>query len=415
MEPSKKGRLVQLLWSEMTRPRLHTRRQVIDNIMSRQWRSIVGVHHPPSSVTQPNGAGQITSQVKDTRAEQTASDGSLETRDTTILVEFPRDMNDFEHRFWNETTQDTEAPVLLTNPNTLVKPQKNSIDASHPSIAAATIIGIIVSGAICFLLFWYIRRERRRRRLSQIQSPSSDLFSPSSLTLGPETSKTLDDFLMRDVPPERASLMFSRTRSPYVTYLIDGANRRSNRNSYDESSRLIKLDTLDTLTRVSTDITRPSFMLSEFSSSLPSPSLQGTSAQHISTTSPRASMASTVTPSPRSSQLWITTTTATTASASTERSRFLTQESIASQALQSPRRSHALPSLASPIMQPRSSNASKSSSRYSGSNGVRSSPRGINDPRGARHVRTRSSQSVSPSVSPIAESTPSPFFRLSEA
>ncbi|KAJ5684673.1 uncharacterized protein N7477_001018 [Penicillium maclennaniae] len=427
MTPFKKSRLVQLLWSEMTRRRVCTPRQVFSDIVSRQQRSTIEIHHSPPSATRPNGAEQIRPQVKDTRPEQTPSDESFESRDTSLRAEFRRGNNDFEHRFWNETTKDAESPVLA-DPNIIVKPNKSLIDATHPSIAAATIIGVIVFGAICFLLFWYIRRERRRRRLSEIQSPSSDLFNPSSLTLGPETSKTLDDFLMRDVPPERTSLMFSRTRSPSVTYLIDEANRHSNRNSYDESSTLTKLETLDSLTRVSADGVRPIFMLPDLSSSLPGPSLQTTSAQHTSITSPRASLAGTLPPSPRSSQLWTTTTAATTASTSIKRSSLLAQQSSVSQASQPMHKSQALPSPVTSLMQPRSSNSntSRTSRRYSGGDIVRSSPRGIYDSRGARPVRTRSSQSVSPNVSPHAESnssghlpsipsTPSPLFRFSDA
>lgn len=422
MTPFKKSHLVQILWSKMTRPPLGTRRQAINNIISQQQRSIIEIHDSPPSDTHPNGAGQVTLQTKDIRPEQTSSDGTLETRDTSSPADFQRGMNDFQHRFWNETTQNVISPVLPADPNTIVKSQKSSINVSHASIAAVTIISIIVFGAICFLLFWYIRRERRRRRLSEIQSPSSDLFNPSSLSLGPETSKTLDDFLMRDVPPERTSLMFSRTRSPSVTYVVDGANRRSNRNSYDESSSLTKLDTLDTLTRVSTDGNRPTFMLSDFSSSLLNPSPRSTSALHTSTTSPRASMATTVPPSPRSSHLWTTTTAATTASTSTKRSSLLAQQSTKSQASQSSHKSHALPSPANSLMQPRSSNASKSSRRHSGSSIVRSSPRGIDEPRGARHVRARSSQNASPVAdsnssgqAPSIPSTPSPLFQFSEA
>lgn len=424
MTTFKKSTLVQLLWSEMATSRRRARRQaIIDNILFQQQRSIIEIHHPPPSDTRLDGAELITPLVRNTQAKQT-SERSLEKRDIAIPKASPEDANEVKLRFWNETTQHAESQVLVADPKTLVKPQKSTIDASHPSIAAATIIGIIVFGAICFLLFWYIRRERRRRRLrrlSQIHSPNSDLFNPSSLTLGPETSKTLDDFLMRDIPPERTSLMFSRTRSPSVTYLVDGANR-GNRNSYDESSSLTKLETLDTLTRASTDATRPSLMLSEFSSSLPNPSPQSTSAQQTSTTSPRASMSSSVPSSPRSSLLWVTTTAATTASATTEKSSLLAQKPSSVRISQSPCSSNALPSPASSLMQPRSSNISKSSSRLSSGSIVRSAPRGIYDPRGVRQVRTPSSQSASPIAEstssgqlPSIPSTPSPLFRFSEA
>lgn len=425
MGSCKKGTVTLPAWSEMITTGLHARRQrIMDSVLSQKPQSNIELHRPPPSDIKPRDARHLMPlrmlKVNGPRAE-ILPDRNPETRDAAISTKPQNETNEVEHRFWNETTSEyADSPALLTNAGNLVKPANTSLNSGHPSIAAATIIGIIVFGAICFLLFWYIRRERQRRRLRQIQSPSQDLSNPSSLSLGPETSKTLDDFLMRDVPPERASLMFSRTRSPSVTYVVDEANPRSNRNSYDESSSLTKLDTLDTLTRVSAD--RLSFMLSDLPFSLLCPSPQYTSAQHISITSKRASMASTAPPSPRSSQLWTTTTAATTASGTTERSSLLAQETASSRTSQSVHTSNVLPSPASTSMQPRSSKDSRGSSRYSGSSVVRSSPREIIDSRGAQHVISRSSQSVSP----IAESTtsgnspsslaiPSPLFRFSEA
>ncbi|KAJ5212552.1 uncharacterized protein N7498_004198 [Penicillium cinerascens] len=406
---------------------LHARRQrIMDSVLSQPPQSNIELHHPPPSDIQPHDAGHLATLrmlvVNGPRAE-TVPDRNPETRDAAISIKPQNETNEVEHRFWNETTSEyADSPALLANTGNLAKPSNTSLNSGHPSIAAATIIGVIIFGAICFLLFWYIRRERRRRHLRQIQSPSQDLFNPSSLSLGPETSKTLDDFLMRDVPPERASLMFSRTRSPSVTYVVDEANPRSNRNSYDESSSLTKLDTLDTLTRLSVDGTRLSFMLSELPFSLQGPSPQYPATQHTSITSKRASLASTVPPSPRSSQLWTTTTAATTASGTTEKSSLLAQETASSRTSQSIHTSNGLPSPASASMQPHSSNGSRGSSQYSGGSVVRSSPREIIDPRGPQHVISRSSQSVSPIAEstisgnlPSGPATPSPLFRFSEA
>ncbi|OQD77658.1 hypothetical protein PENDEC_c002G04612 [Penicillium decumbens] len=224
--------------------RLHARRQgIMDSDLSQQPKSIIELHHPPPPDTNdPQHLPPLQMlKVKDTRAEQTLSTENTETRDTAIPIKSQNETNEVEHRFWNETTsQDTDSPASLNNTTTIAK-AKTTLKISHASIAAATIIGIIIFGAISFLLFWYIRRERRAR-LRRIQSSDQDLFNPSSLTLAPETSKTLDDFLMKDIPPERASLMFSRTRSPSVTYVVDEINH-SNRNSFDGPSVLTKLDT----------------------------------------------------------------------------------------------------------------------------------------------------------------------------
>lgn len=129
--------------------------------------------------------------------------------------------------------------------------------AKKPSIAAATIIASITFFAIVFLLIWYLKRRRQqkaRQRLN-IENQLEDPFNVSSLILNEDTSKSLDEFLLKDIEPERTSLMFSRSRSPSFTFVVDENYRRTPtrlyRGNYDASS--MDLSKLDSLTRVTTD------------------------------------------------------------------------------------------------------------------------------------------------------------------
>ncbi|KAJ5660055.1 hypothetical protein N7507_006506 [Penicillium longicatenatum] len=136
--------------------------------------------------------------------------------------------------------------------------------AKKPSIAAAIIIATTTFFALIFLLIWYLkkRRERRARQRLDMENQLEDPFNESSLALAEDTSKDLDRFLLRDLEPERTSLMFSRSRSPSFTFVIDEYDRRNPtsklyRSSYDASSAM-SLSKLDSLTRVSTDGPKPS-------------------------------------------------------------------------------------------------------------------------------------------------------------
>lgn len=129
--------------------------------------------------------------------------------------------------------------------------------AKKPSIAAATIIASITFFAIVFLLIWYLKRRRQqkaRQRLN-IENQLEDPFNVSSLVLNEDTSKSLDEFLLKDIEPERTSLMFSRSRSPSFTFVVDENYRRTPtrlyRGNYDASST--DLSKLDSMTRVTTD------------------------------------------------------------------------------------------------------------------------------------------------------------------
>ncbi|KAJ5691335.1 hypothetical protein N7488_012070 [Penicillium malachiteum] len=145
------------------------------------------------------------------------------------------------------------------------KPKASSWSyANKPAIAAASILGTLTFFAIVFLAVWYIKRVRARR-LRAIRNESQDIFCQSTLTLTDDTSKTLDTFLMKDLEPERTSLMFSRSRSPSFAFVVEESDRQSPVNglyraSYDASSNSISK--MDSLSRVSTDISRPSMMVS---------------------------------------------------------------------------------------------------------------------------------------------------------
>ncbi|KAJ5946626.1 hypothetical protein N7454_003465 [Penicillium verhagenii] len=157
-------------------------------------------------------------------------------------------------------------------PNAKAKPahkpsESNWNYAKKPSIAAASIIGAITFFAIIFLIVWYVRRRRQRKRLGlqlqDMENQLQDTFNQSSLTLNEDASKSLDDFLRKDIEPERTSLMFSRSRSPSLSFIVDENDRQRSpssrlyRTSYEASS-----NTLGNLTRVSTEDSKPRTVLS---------------------------------------------------------------------------------------------------------------------------------------------------------
>ena len=236
--------------------------------------------------------------------------------------------------------------------------------AKKPSIAAASILGIIVFFAIVYLVVWYVKRERSRR-LRELQSASQDPFCLSTLTLTEDTSKTLDDFLMKEVQPERTSLMFSRSRSPSFTFLVDESDRQSPISrlyptSSDTSSK--SLSKSSSSVRVSADAIRPGMMMPDLS-----PSTSNTYHKAPS----RASISSAVPPSQRSSALWTTTTSSTTDSSSnsTILSPVFTQKeaqsSMTSGSQSGGRSIHSVTSPAGSLARSGHSSASRASSRYS--------------------------------------------------
>lgn len=361
--------------------------------------------------------------------------------DPTITNNTPQNTSETDPRFWNETS----TPNL---PTPLSSRQKSTSSPSaayrKPSIAAATIIGVLVLAAITFLSIYYIRREKRARRARRLQEqsqPQDDPFGQSSLSLTAETGKALDDFLMKDVKPVRTSIMFSRSPSPSVTYVVDETERRSNRNSYNASAA--SLHKIETLARVSSDRTRWSSRGSDRSSS----SVREAQAmlQPTGSASPRVSMSSTKPPTVRSYRLSMSSPDETTPSTTTT-----TESSLQSPELPSPRSSQSISGMSSIQKTPSrpdsgifllpsvsgASHSSHASSRLSAQSMARTEPRAINNAGGLRRSHARSgshSHSLSQvNISPITESlesgsglgssiqltpdrsTPSPMFRLSE-
>ncbi|KAJ6006351.1 hypothetical protein N7451_004295 [Penicillium sp. IBT 35674x] len=149
-------------------------------------------------------------------------------------------------------------PRLTAKVKSTHKPKgSNWAYAKKPSIAAATIIASVTFFAIVFLLIWYLkrRRDQKARQRLNMDNQLEDSFNVSSLVLNEDTSKSLDEFLLKDIEPERTSLMFSRSCSPSFTFVVDESYRRPPtrlyRGNYDASS--MDLTKLDSLTRVTTD------------------------------------------------------------------------------------------------------------------------------------------------------------------
>lgn len=220
------------------------------------------------------------------------------------------------------------------------------------AIATAAILGILTLGALTYLVVWYLRRRLRARRLRRQQSQGNDQFDQSAVSLAEDTSRTLDDFLMKDIQPERSSIMFNRSESgsPSITIIIDDTDD-ADRCKSSPQPYLTKQDTTPsssadtyTSTQTSTQESDPDDLRSDrtqwsssgqrSSSTTPrastswsaipisrasttsgsTPSYQaqrGSSGQHSLTTTPRASISSSVIPTSRSSQIWTTTSDST--------------------------------------------------------------------------------------------------------
>lgn len=358
-------------------------------------------------------------------------------------------------RFWTEDTPTSRAaaspmPSTKNKHIAVIKSTKSEWSLDKGSIAAVVIISIVTVSCLAFLGYWYVARECKARRRRRRRASETNPFDQSSVTLGDETSRTLDEFLLKDVEPERASLMFSRSRSPSLAYVVDEADRQSakasSRNSYEAHlNSVLRMDPL----RVSTDDPRPSFVISELTDSSTSKSGSRSSGQksrssaskngstptsssnetpnisqsnssaskHSSTpptslsiesynasqhTSPRVSVTSTAPPATtRSSQLW-----ATTSADTTEKSSLMGYDQSPRSSLSISRSSNISPGYTTSQLPSRSqhaSNASQSSSHYS-----RSLPRMINDAGASRRNHERSSYSAhsrTMTISPIAESS----------
>lgn len=278
--------------------------------------------------------------------------------------------------------------------------RSSSVFNGKPSIAAATVLGVVTFAALLFLAIWYIRHNRRRRQ-HKLLNQNQD-FGQSEITLGEDTSKTLDDFLMKDVPLERTSFMFSRSESPSITFVVDEAERSALNKCYSPS--INSLSKIETITRISNDGARPSLLSSELTAA---PSLQGTLANSSSSkpgstgsAAPRASMSS--------SQLWTTITSSTECPSLTSRETTAPPTAGSSQVWTTTTGSTETGSIASRETQFRLSNGSRASGRLSAQGqpqgGIRLS-NGDNPGLRRYHARERSQSPQSTVVgSPVAES-----------
>jgi hypothetical protein len=185
------------------------------------------------------------------------------------------------------------------------------------AIAATVILSVLTFTALAYLLVWYFRRRLRSRRLRHQHCQDDDMFGQSAVSLAEDTSKTLDEFLMADVQPQRSSLMHRRSQSPSINMIFEDPDHCDNLprpylTIYDTS--ISTLTPVTTLTQVSTQ-SGPS----ELS---PSTTKETTSGQRSSSSTPRASTSSAV-PNAGSSR-WTTT------SASTNTRSRLSRDSIRS-------------------------------------------------------------------------------------
>ncbi|KAJ5811713.1 hypothetical protein N7474_008014 [Penicillium riverlandense] len=215
-------------------------------------------------------------------------------------------------RFWDSST-----PAAIVIPSEMAfpkgsKPPTTQKNYRKSSIAAATIMTVVTLSAIIFLVMWYVRRARRERRQREKEELSRNALGPSTFTLTEDTAQVLDDFLMieEEQQSERASIMFSRSRSPSLSFVVDETDRRSSmtrlyRTSLDASATgLSKNETSST--HMSTEGTaRPSTSTPDrYTHSSQNLSVQQQPSSPVS----RLSQSSAVPPTERSSQLWSTTT-----------------------------------------------------------------------------------------------------------
>lgn len=325
----------------------------------------------------------------------------------------------------------TPTSPMAPAPSIPAKKSNGSPKFIKPSIAAATIVGIIFVAGGVFLLVWYIRRERRARRLRGMQTgnQSQDPFCQSTLTLNEDSDRTLNEFLMKDLRPERTSLMFNNSHSPSsFTLFVNDTNHPST-----STNSLRKVDSAMTITPVITEESQPIFVVSDITeTNTSSPTSPETPKE---STTPPLSMASTAPSTERSSQLWTTTTGTTTtgtttATVMTELSSLLDNpDPGSSRASQStPRPTDVPPFSGASDLITHLSSSSRASSRYSRSV-TRAKPRSIDEQRSERRERTSSHRRSESTVSspmgedlsaqssslPTIPPAPTPLFRLSEA
>ncbi|KAJ5995455.1 hypothetical protein N7481_002432 [Penicillium waksmanii] len=392
------------------------------------------------------------------------------SKETEGIKDATQDEMQSKARFWSENAATYNAaatPITSAKSKNVAvtKSTKSEWGLDKGSIAAVVIISILTFACLAFLGYWYVARECKARRCRRLRA-NDNPFDQSSLTLGEETSKALDEFLMKNVEPERTSIMFSRSRSPSITYAVDEADRRNtkaSRNSYEAS--LNSILRMDHLARESADGARPSFIISDMTDSSGSKTISSGSKSDsscsktisksssssgsksgstdpngrdstppttVSTATPRGSLelsprdsvgSSILPPTTRSSQLW-----ATTSAETTEMSSLLSNDQKSPRSsLLSSYSSNMLPSSVSSLVPSysrsrRASNASQSSGRYFVQNPVHSLPRMINDSGNSRRNHHRSYSSRSMTISPIEESPdslgtapPASLFRFSDA
>ncbi|KAJ5827451.1 hypothetical protein N7447_004214 [Penicillium robsamsonii] len=193
---------------------------------------------------------------------------------------------------------------------------RGSGDYGKLAIATATILGILTLGALIYLLVWYVRRRLRARRLRRQGSHENDQFDQSAVSLAEDTGRTLDDFLMKEIQPERSSIMFNRSRSPSMTIIIGDADIvRCKSPSRPYLTRYDMAASSSADTHILTQILTQESSTDEPRSDQTQWSSSG---RRSSSTTPRASTSSSVVPSSGSSQMW--TTTASTPSDRTQTS-----------------------------------------------------------------------------------------------
>ncbi|KAJ5158947.1 uncharacterized protein N7500_008598 [Penicillium coprophilum] len=314
---------------------------------------------------------------------------------------------------------------------------RGSANYGKLAIATATILGILTLGALTYLLIWYVRRRLRAQRLYH-QGSHENEFDQSAVSLAEDTGRTLDDFLMKDIQPERNSIMFNRSRSPSITIIIDDPNTvrckspprpspiqhgtaastsadpytltqiptqesitdepRSDLTQWSSSERRSSSTTPRASTSSSVVPTSGSSQIWTTTTSAPSDQTQtSSSGQHSSNTTPRASISSSVVPTAGSSQIWTTT------SAGTETFSLLSQSSNYSHHPQSP--TGPSTSRNSQVYTRRSNAASGASSRPSSAGVLQAASRMFNEAEASRMVYSRNMNSFT-STTPTPPTSP---------
>ncbi|CAI7610177.1 unnamed protein product [Penicillium glandicola] len=242
-------------------------------------------------------------------------------------------------------------------------------DYGKLAIATASILGVLTFGALIFLLVWYVRRRLRAQRCRREESQENDQFDQSAVSLAEDTtSSSTDTHTLTQISTQESS-----TDEP-----------RSDQTQWSSSGR------------------------------------------RSSSTTPRASISSSVIPTSRSSQIWTTTSSGTqseqtrrsssgqnsssttprasiSSSVGTERFSLLSQSSNYTHRHQSPTGPSA--SRSSQVYM-RRSNTSGASSRPSSAGVLQSASRMFNEAEASRMAYSRNidsigSMSPTPPISPV--------------